>query len=719
MDSLLAIGVGLGLRALIDTVTHHNHRVNGSLVGLWEGAVLRHFITKYPSTFDPYIGYGFRLLADLLWTESWMRLVIVVLWTFMGMLLSDVGVDLSSDRRFRRLTRTVRYTVIYPLLRQFSSSRRSSSSSSAGPSHAQFYQVPGTTSTTSTARSPATQGHSPTDISGPPRSATPGIPRRPALRVPGSFSDRTSETDTDATRPPPISRENSSTSQRDGSVTSRSSSSRTPSVTFSDPLVSQTRPLTRAETIRRTPSNPVRPSIASVLSPPSSVGSPPATVIRPPISRVPRPILTTAPPVPTPPPVRPRSPELEYVSVPAMPMPMPEPTYPLRPVLSDDERSLRSGLTTPRSDRSHPDVNLYSPPPVNSGLTTPDRSYANLPHAATPIPHGTSSASSTATGGTEATAAPLPIRLHAGEPDAEQVQASLLHPGLLPDIPTPQPSPGVVQPAEYLPSPSPEDEKAPLPIRMPEPDLSGGIGSGIGIGVDSGVGGVEGGGSRMTMTEPPPAYEQTPGQEEDVDSPAQSVLSHSGDRQRLLQRAESFRSTADEVDKRRSRLRRELEDARRNRDHWGAFRLKHEVDRAEKETKELHAKAARRFYQAHNLKPEPQTIDVHRLKVTEAQEKVEQALYDAVVTGVPELRIITGRGNHSKGGIPRLKLAIIGAMEECVDSSFYDLLSWLTHDSDFCSYHIDVYTDPNNSGVLIIHPPSNPKLNVAGPSTSS
>ncbi|PIL35818.1 hypothetical protein GSI_01478 [Ganoderma sinense ZZ0214-1] len=594
MDSLLAIGVGLGLRALIDSVTHHNHRVNGSLVGLWEGAVLRHFITKHPSTFDPYIAYGFRLLADLLWTQSWMRLVIVVLWTFMGMLLSDVGVDLSADRRFRRLTRTLRYTIIYPLLRQFSSSRRSSSSSSAGPSHAQYYQVPGTTSTTSTARSPATQARSPTDISAPPRSATPG-PRRPALRVPGSFSDRTSETDTDATRPPPISRENSSTSQRDGSVTSRSSSSRTPSVTFSDPLVSQTRPLTRADTLRRTPSNTVHPSIASVLSPPSSVGSPPATVIRPPISRVPRPILTTTPAVPTSPPVRPRSPELEYVSVPAIP----EPTHPLRPVLSDDERSLRSGLTTPRSDRSRPDANLYSPPPVTSGLTTPDRSYANLPHSATPVPYGTSSASSTATGGTEATAAPLPIRIQEPEADAEQVQASLLHPGLLPDIPTPQPSPGVVQPAEYLPSPSPEDKKAPLPIRMPEPDLSATLGAGAGVG-SGGVGGGGGEGNRMTMSEPPPAYEQTPGQEE-MDSgsntPAQSVLSHSGDRQRLLQRAESFRSTADEVDKRRARLKRELEEARRGRDHWAAFKLKHEVERAEKETQELHAKAARRFYQ--------------------------------------------------------------------------------------------------------------------------
>lgn len=70
------------------------------------------------------------------------------------------------------------------------------------------------------------------------------------------------------------------------------------------------------------------------------------------------------------------------------------------------------------------------------------------------------------------------------------------------------------------------------------------------------------------------------------------------------------------------------------------------------------------------MKPEPQTIDVHRLKVQEAIEKVEQALYDAIVTNTPELRIITGRGNHSKGGIPAIKLAVIGLMQEYVSSPF-------------------------------------------------
>lgn len=70
------------------------------------------------------------------------------------------------------------------------------------------------------------------------------------------------------------------------------------------------------------------------------------------------------------------------------------------------------------------------------------------------------------------------------------------------------------------------------------------------------------------------------------------------------------------------------------------------------------------------MKPQPQTIDVHRLKVPEAIEKVEQALYDSIVTGTPELRIITGQGHHSKNKIPALKLAIIGAMAEYVQLSF-------------------------------------------------
>ena len=67
---------------------------------------------------------------------------------------------------------------------------------------------------------------------------------------------------------------------------------------------------------------------------------------------------------------------------------------------------------------------------------------------------------------------------------------------------------------------------------------------------------------------------------------------------------------------------------------------------------------------AHNLTPEPQTIDVHRLKLKEAITKVEDALYDAISSGSPELRIITGRGKHSKGGLPVLKIALVKILQE-------------------------------------------------------
>lgn len=295
------------------------------------------------------------------------------------------------------------------------------------------------------------------------------------------------------------------------------------------------------------------------------------------------------PPV-TSPPARPRTPsELEYVTLPAIPDNI-EQINPVRPVLSDDERSVRSdlrgksegsGLTTPTSDRGRPPINVYSPEPVNSGLTTPAHSPSNFRPDLPPVTvlDEARTPSVVTRDASDVNPIPIPIRVHErpGDDDAEQVKASLLHPELLPDINTPQPSPGLVPPAQYL--PSPVDEKRPASMRMPEPQLASDIGT-----------------SRMSTTEPPPAYEPTPGTIEE-NTPEGSVISNAADRTRLLHRAESFRNDAEEADKRRAALKREYEDARRRRDHWNAFRLKHEMDRAEKERRELHAKAARRFFQ--------------------------------------------------------------------------------------------------------------------------
>ncbi|OBZ71007.1 hypothetical protein A0H81_09135 [Grifola frondosa] len=185
MDNIVAIGVGLGLRAIIDLVTHHDLKLGGSLVGLWEGAVLHHFLVKYPSSFDPYVGFGFRLLVDMLFTESVKRMTIVVLWAGLGMLLTNLGVDLWTDRRFRRLTRQARHYL--------STQSFDLSSSGRGPQRVQFMHI----SPSSTTRSPPVQTRAPLRsevLSAPvPSRASPSHFTR-------SFSDQLSETDTDASR---------------------------------------------------------------------------------------------------------------------------------------------------------------------------------------------------------------------------------------------------------------------------------------------------------------------------------------------------------------------------------------------------------------------------------------------------------------------------------------------------------------------------------------
>lgn len=67
---------------------------------------------------------------------------------------------------------------------------------------------------------------------------------------------------------------------------------------------------------------------------------------------------------------------------------------------------------------------------------------------------------------------------------------------------------------------------------------------------------------------------------------------------------------------------------------------------------------------AHNINSQPQEVDVHRLQTSEAIIEVERALREAIETRASSLRIITGKGNHSKGKIPILKPAIMQKLAE-------------------------------------------------------
>jgi hypothetical protein len=124
MDGVFAISLGFALRIVIVVfASHYNDRVGGSLVGLWEGAVLYHFLEKWPMSFDPYVGLGFRLLVDFLFTESIYRFSIVLLWTGLGFILADVTpafwYDKNLHRFYRRTSRFIRHfdwsSLKYPL----------------------------------------------------------------------------------------------------------------------------------------------------------------------------------------------------------------------------------------------------------------------------------------------------------------------------------------------------------------------------------------------------------------------------------------------------------------------------------------------------------------------------------------------------------------------------------------------------------------------------
>ncbi|PCH36144.1 hypothetical protein WOLCODRAFT_126773 [Wolfiporia cocos MD-104 SS10] len=617
MDNIVAIGIGLALRAVIDAISNHNHRVNGSLVGLWEGAVLHHFLIKFPRSLDPYVAYGFRLLVDLLVTASATRLAIVMLWTGLGMLLSDVGLDIMDDVRFQRFWRQVQQSMPQSV-RRYTTVRRYRTVGSA--SSVQFMQVPaGSTSvSTNTARS--------TSVRTPSSQVQPQV--RPRLRPILTQHPRPPPPRPPPPRPPPpptpAPARRPTTHPLPGSFSEHSEV---------ETVVSQER--------QRTPTPIVSPQPVHATSPPME-----------------------APPTPS---------ELEYIALPVIPdTPGLEtfPNYAARAEWSTGAGA--SGLTTPSGGSG---VREYVER-GRSGLTTPLERPAT-PRSLPPVriievddPDRTPTLSH----GSLPEHEPIPIRLRPISDD---------------DL-------GADPPLEPL-------EPEPIPVLPPqeeEPGAGGNEGySGKEAGDDPGKG--KAGSSQVERDEanrsPPPPYPPEPDLEDIPDDPSEgtaaSVITahtHSG----IVRRADTLREQADALEANRKWLEREWQEAQRGGEHWRAFQLKVERDQAEVTSRELHAKAERRYYQAHNMTPQPQTVDVHRLKAKEAIARVEQALYTAMQSGANELRVITGRGNHSVGRVPILKLAITKHMQDL---------------------HIPVVPDANNPGVLLIRPPAKP---AAGPSTA-
>ena len=105
---------------------------------------------------------------------------------------------------------------------------------------------------------------------------------------------------------------------------------------------------------------------------------------------------------------------------------------------------------------------------------------------------------------------------------------------------------------------------------------------------------------------------------------------------------------------------------------------------------------------AHNLERDPHEVDVHRLTTAEALVKVKRGVRYAMIQGSPELRVICGKGLHSKDKTPVLKSAIINELKTYVSSrNSLRTLPYHYHSK----YHIAATEDPKNAGVLVIKMP--------------
>ncbi len=57
-------------------------------------------------------------------------------------------------------------------------------------------------------------------------------------------------------------------------------------------------------------------------------------------------------------------------------------------------------------------------------------------------------------------------------------------------------------------------------------------------------------------------------------------------------------------------------------------------------------------------------VDLHGLTWVEAEDELKDAFQDARARGATRIRIVTGKGRHSQGGLPVLRTKVIGALKQ-------------------------------------------------------
>lgn len=137
MENIFSIGAGVALRVVLDVATGKDHKLiglsiavfvflsisnlssmrPGILIGLWEGVVLSHFLSKHTRSRsrsrskDPYLALATRMAIDIYLSYSISRFALTCAWTLVGLLLADVAPRIWRDTGLKSVYKALRREV--------------------------------------------------------------------------------------------------------------------------------------------------------------------------------------------------------------------------------------------------------------------------------------------------------------------------------------------------------------------------------------------------------------------------------------------------------------------------------------------------------------------------------------------------------------------------------------------------------------------------------
>jgi len=113
-----------------------------------------------------------------------------------------------------------------------------------------------------------------------------------------------------------------------------------------------------------------------------------------------------------------------------------------------------------------------------------------------------------------------------------------------------------------------------------------------------------------------------------------------------------------------------------------AKELSNEGNMHKQNMEQLNREARLWIFAANNADSPPDTVDLHGLYVKEALAKAEEAVQKAQAQNFPQLKLIVGKGIHSRDHVAHVKPAV------------EDLLR---------KYHLNAHVDKHNAGIVVVN----------------